>query len=332
MLYSHARLYNTREIISEWTSDPVNLHCRYNHHITTSFSDEDQTSSFETLSESSEDGSCCDAQSECTGESTLPKCANLSLARELLTPWALDRFRAFSATVECTNPPRHSMLLMEYGEKSSYPPTIPNRTGNFDRNNTESLVECLPAEKQYRFKCPFYASDPVEYRRCLLGHDLRSLKSVLKHTTRYHARPPYCPRCSQTFDTVVKCDDHIIEGRCMTRPLVKPDGLNSFQRRRLRMADDIQLTDHQRWEHIYIRVFPQSDHFPSPYLDADCERTISAARDFWRIHGNECISDLLESHNGMQIEGQHAKRTLFNMVLQDLISEITLEGGVFERR
>jgi hypothetical protein len=325
MLYFHGKLYNTREILLEGTIDPINQHWRYNHHVATSLSDEDQASSFGTPNESSENGSCCDAQCEYTGENGLPRCANLSLARELLTPWALDRFRAFSATVEHTNAPGHKMLLMGYDEKSSCPPTIPNRTGNFDRNNTESLLEYLPAERQYSFKCPFYASDPLKYRPCLLGHDLRSLESVLKHTTRYHARPPYCPRCSQTFDTVVQCDEHIIEERCVTRRLIQPDGLNSSQRRRLRMADNIQLTDHQRWEHIYMRIFPKSDFFPSPYLDADCERTISTVRDFWRNHGHECISDLLESQNGMQIEGQQAKRTLFNMVLKDLIRELTLE-------
>jgi hypothetical protein len=327
MLYFHGKLYNTRKILLEGMIDPINQHWRYKYHVVTSFLDGDQASSFETPNESSEDGSCCGPQSEYTGESALPTCASLSLARELLTPLALDRFRAFSATVERTNPPGHKMLLMGYDEKSSCPPTIPNRPRIVDRDNAESFLEYLPAERQNSFKCPFYASDPLKYRRCLLSHDLRSIESVLKHTTHGHARPPYCPKCSQTFDTVVQCDEHIIEERCVTRRLIQPDGLNSSQRRRLRMADNLQLTDHQRWEHIYMRIFPKSDCFPSPYLDADCERTISTAREFWRNHGYECISDLLESQDAMQIEGQQAKRTLFNMVLKDLIRELTLEEG-----
>ncbi|KIL95703.1 hypothetical protein FAVG1_00441 [Fusarium avenaceum] len=326
IVHFHGKLYSTREVLLEGTTDPVNQHWRYNHHIAALFSDDEWRSSFENLCENSEDESCCDAQSEYTADSALPRGANLLLARELLIPRALDHFRAFLTTAECINAPVHKILFMGYDGKSTCSPMIPNRTRNFDQNNAEPLLQLSPTKRQQSFKCPFYAFDSIEYRHCLIGHDLRSPKSVLRHATRDHAKPPYCPRCSQTFDTVVQCDQHIIDRGCVTRGLVQPDGLNFSQRRRLRLTDDPQLTDEQRWEQIYMLIFPKSDCLPSPYLDTGCERTISIAREFWQIHGHDCVADLLQSDSRVQIEGKRAKRVLYDMGLEDLIGKLALDG------
>ncbi|KAH7228571.1 uncharacterized protein BKA55DRAFT_599084 [Fusarium redolens] len=124
---------------------------------------------------------------------------------------------------------------------------------------------------------------------------------------RHHKQPPYCPRCSKTFETVAKCDTHIMEKKCKTEPVIIPDGINDYQQRELKSTpkkrDYHQWPTKRRWEHIYKLVFRETQSCPSAYLDTN-EMTVLQARDFWKAHGGKYITEYFQAQSGLEMEGR----------------------------
>ncbi|KAJ9412371.1 hypothetical protein FOXG_22412 [Fusarium oxysporum f. sp. lycopersici 4287] len=180
-----------------------------------------------------------------------------------------------------------------------------------------------PPDELDHFKCPFYASNPEKYRKCLARHDLRSVESVIRHMQRHHKQPPYCPRCSKTFETVAECDTHIIKQKCKTEPLMIPDGINDYQQRGLKSTpkkrDYHQWPTKRRWEHIYKLVFRETQSCPSAYLDTN-EMTVLQARDFWKAHGGKYITEYFQAQSGLEMED--AQAMLYNACLRALVEHV----------
>ncbi|KAK2666428.1 hypothetical protein RAB80_018085 [Fusarium oxysporum f. sp. vasinfectum] len=156
------------------------------------------------------------------------------------------------------------------------------------------------------FKCPFYASNPEGYRHCLARCDLRSVESVIMHMKRHHKKPPYCPMCSKTFETVAECDKHIMKRKCETGPLEVPDGINHYQKSQLRnktkSKDYTDLGPEQRWEYIYKLVFPESQSYPSATMDTEGEKRVLQARVFWHAQGRKYVTEYCQTGSGFEIE------------------------------
>ncbi|EWY79469.1 hypothetical protein FOYG_17374 [Fusarium oxysporum NRRL 32931] len=183
----------------------------------------------------------------------------------------------------------------------------------------------LPDEFDH-FKCPFYASNPEKYRDCLAHHDLRLNECVIRHIQRHHRKPPYCPRCSTTFETVAKCDDHILNGECKTEPLEIPDGINHYQASQLENKTTsnayTDLRSEQLWECIYKLVFPESRSYPSATMDTEDEKRVLQARVFWKTHGWELVNRYFHIESGLEIE---VKDEVYEACLKALVERVVDE-------
>ncbi|KAH7202402.1 hypothetical protein DER44DRAFT_787211 [Fusarium oxysporum] len=281
---------------------------------------------YESSSESSGDESCCDVESKQWIDSTSLSHPGIQLARQNLLPVAHVQLESFFSEATYTEPPR---VQQECGNGSIWPLSRDSMTeGNNQYCTSDYSFVIIPTFGRYfHYRCPFYALDPRRYQSCMIQHELHSIESVIKHVKRHHARPPYCPRCSKTFETVSKCDRHILEKRCRTKSLKIPDGVNFYQRSRLSQKDNPQLSNRRRWERMYNVIFPEAESCPSPYLDSGVGLAVSMARDFWRGQGRDVVSEFLAGQNWLSFGlGDDAHAVLYELVLFDLIRQLVEEG------
>ncbi|KAK2134212.1 hypothetical protein NOF04DRAFT_1173561 [Fusarium oxysporum II5] len=126
------------------------------------------------------------------------------------------------------------------------------------------------------------------------------------HLVRYHMRIPYCPKCSKTFETVAKCDTHIIKGKCKAGPLIIPDGINYYQKSQLKnktkSKEYTDLRPEQRWKYTYKLVFPESQSYPSATMDTEGEKRVLQARVFWQAQGRKYVTEYCQTGSGFEIE------------------------------
>ncbi|KIM98466.1 hypothetical protein OIDMADRAFT_181831 [Oidiodendron maius Zn] len=124
-----------------------------------------------------------------------------------------------------------------------------------------------------KFACPFFKYDPIKYgaqdkRRCdCIGWtDISRLK---EHLTRSHAQKTYCPKCYREFPSVDGLYKHTSLGPCVPRSGRPPDGITNdvFRKLRSRKKNSRRQNDHEKWVEIYLTLFPNRQHVPSPYLE-----------------------------------------------------------------
>ncbi|KAH7144776.1 hypothetical protein DER46DRAFT_616490 [Fusarium sp. MPI-SDFR-AT-0072] len=285
--------------------------------------------SYDSTSESSGDESCCETEFKPRIDSTSLNDPRIQVARQNLLPVARAQLEKFFSDVIYTEPPHYEQQQQERGNECNWlPPTDPNvNCNNQGYASDDSFVIIPRVGSHFRYRCPFHDSSPKKYPSCLIHHELHSIESVIKHVKRHHARPPYCPRCSNTFETVSKCDRHILERRCRTKSLKIPDGVNFYQASRLSKKYNIQPSSKRRWERVYKIVFPEAESCPSPYLDSGVGLAVSMARDFWREQGRDVVSECLAGQNWLSFglrDDAHA--VLYELVLLDLIRQLVEEG------
>lgn len=268
----------------------------------------------------SDEESCCGEDFHSERDCFLPEGHQLQKVRLPLLRLARQRFQVFTDNACYVAPPDHQP-----------PPRKRPRPCNWLGETTCTPIKPVGDtkeefdEKLLHFSCPFYKRDPKTYRLCLLQHDLRTFDSVIKHLRRHHKKPPYCPLCSQTFDTVAKCDRHIMERTCKRGDLVMPKGLNSSQITMLTRNDRRIFSNTKRWNRLNNVVFPGAGCASSPYLDQGCGREVSMARDYWKQYGWRCVSDALanqDKHGETHGDDGGARLSLFKLALEDLLSEI----------
>ncbi|SCV54229.1 uncharacterized protein FFB14_13536 [Fusarium fujikuroi] len=282
---------------------------------------------YDSGSESSGDESCCEDKSTEWRNSTLLYDPSVQIARQNLLPVARARLYEFLSQAY-TEPPHHEQRRHEWRNESGWelPMNVNISCDNEGRAIDDSFVIVPRVGGHCRYQCPFHASNPKKYPACLTDHELHSIKSVKRHVKRHHARPPYCPRCSRTFDNVSKCDRHILGKRCRTESLKIPDGINFYQRGKISKKDNPQLSDERRWERMYKIIFPEAGSCPSPYLDSGVGLVVSMARDFWRMRGTEVISEFLAGQNWQPFGQGDAHTVLYELVMFDLISQVVKEA------
>ncbi|KAJ3549269.1 hypothetical protein NM208_g580 [Fusarium decemcellulare] len=307
-----------------------------------SFSKHQYDDSFEDSDSESYEESCCEEDSWVDGESVLPEGHPFRKVRRPLLRLARQRAKAFAANVRYVArsdhqpPPRKRPRSSKWLQESA---SLLKESGDdSDQEITEDgfLVVSKPEESSvnapeepFHFSCPFYKLAPKSYRQCLLHHELRTMDHVITHVRRHHKKPPYCPMCSQTFDTVTSCDRHILKRACAMGDLVIPEGINLNQRATLSKNDNRYLGNIERWKRVHDTVFPDKEPVASPYLDQGCGREISAARDYWRKHGWRCVSDVLARRETLKEtwDDKRARMLLFKLTLEDLLVEIMEEFG-----
>ncbi|KAF4496851.1 hypothetical protein FAGAP_7006 [Fusarium agapanthi] len=284
--------------------------------------------SYDSASESSGDESCCEDKSAQWMNSALLNDPRIQIARQHLLPVARAQLEEFLSQAIYTEPQHHEQARQERRDECDWVITTnfaPRCYSDF-RGSNDSFVVIPPVGGHSRYQCPFHASNPKKYPACLIDHELHSISSVKRHVKRHHARPPYCPRCSKTFDSVSKCDRHILEKRCRTESLKIPDGINFYQRSRISTKDNPQLSGKRRWERIYKTIFPGAESCPSPYLDRGVGLVASMARDFWRMQGTEVMSEFLTRQNWLPFGQGDAHTVLYELVMFDLITQLMEEA------
>lgn len=195
-----------------------------------------------------------------------------------------------------------------------------------DPSDTELVVLFRPPKMRRHFHhaCPFYVSDPVKYKQCLLLYNQQSIEGLIDHLTRHHIKPFYCARCSETFDTPISRDNHILDDKCELLDPKPMDGIDQYQRSRLWKKDRWHLDERKRWRRIWTTVFP-SQPPRSPYLDQGLGLEVSIARDYWSLYGWRCVSDFL-SDRGLigyrDDDEEKALDALCDLVQEDLLVDI----------
>jgi hypothetical protein len=178
--------------------------------------------------------------------------------------------------------------------------------------------------RQFHQACPFYKSDPVKHKRCLLLYNSQSIEGLKHHLARHHKKPFYCARCFETFKTPIGRDSHILDAKCQLLDPKPMDGIDQYQRSMLWKKDKWYLSERKRWRWIWTIVFPsQPPH--SPYLDQGLGLEVSMARDFWDMYGWRCVSDFLSSRGYLDRHDENDEKALdalCDLVLEDLLTEI----------
>ncbi|RMJ11432.1 hypothetical protein CDV36_008939 [Fusarium kuroshium] len=196
-------------------------------------------------------------------------------------------------------------------------------------DSDDGFVVVDPPAGYFHLACPLYVANPAKYQDCLLHHDLQSNEDVIRHIWRNHMKPPYCPICSKTFESLSSRDSHILEKKCELRDLQPIDGINYYQKSKLKRRDRVYHGEARRWRRIYATVFPNSDRSASPYLDKGCGKAVSMARDYWATKGRRSVARFLESRQllGDYEDEEDAQDALCKLVLDDVLREIVRRYG-----
>ncbi|KAF5005050.1 hypothetical protein FDECE_8466 [Fusarium decemcellulare] len=293
--------------------------------------DDSSACSFESNDEDSENESCCGDEHDAMKDHVVPESHRFHHTRTALLRLARERTRAFINIARYAAPPNHEQPLHSYAKLPNWQPESTYAGGaadhSDDADSTDGLVVVSPPTGLFHFACPFYASYPQQHRQCLVHH-LLTPEQVITHIQRHHMKPPYCPICSETFGTVIDCDNHIIDRSCALSELVIPDGISLYQRARLTEGDAPWLSNLERWGRICATVLPDQAPPPSPYLDRGLGRAVSMARDYWVKHGRRCVSDFLQSQgllDGVREDDEIAQIALCKLTLEDLLDEMMEE-------
>lgn len=286
-------------------------------------SSDDELDSSSSSSDSDSDDSSCEGKHGWRGAVpayVLPQNHRFQDIRPELVQSILDSLERWMKTTRYVSPPDDRL-----------PPRKRLRTSHWQEgeDSDDGFVVVDPPTGYFHLACPLYVANPAKYQDCLLHHDLQSNEDVIRHIWRNHMKPPYCPICSRTFDSLSSRDSHILERKCELRDLQPIDGINFYQKSKLKRRDRVYLGEAKRWRRIYATVFPTSDRSPSPYLDKGCGKAVSMARDYWAAKGQRSVSKFLESRKllGDDEDEENAQEALCKLVLEDVLREIVRRYG-----
>ncbi|RSL81157.1 hypothetical protein CEP51_006053 [Fusarium floridanum] len=288
-------------------------------------SSEDELDSSSSSSDSdSDDSSCVEGKHDwrdAVPAYVLPQNHRFQDIRPELVKSILDSLERWMKTTRYVSPPDDRL-----------PPRKRLRTSHWQEgeDSDDGFVVVDPPAGYFHLACPLYVANPAKYQDCLLHHDLQSNEDVIRHIWRNHMKPPYCPICSKTFESISSRDSHILERKCELRDLQPIDGINYYQKSKLKRRDRVYHGEAKRWRRIYATVFPNSDRSASPYLDKGCGKAVSMARDYWAAKGRRSVARFLESRQllGNDYEDEEdAQDALCKLVLEDVLREIVRRYG-----
>ncbi|RMJ15657.1 hypothetical protein CDV36_004701 [Fusarium kuroshium] len=272
-------------------------------------------------SSSSSSGSDSDSEEDDQAEDyTLPQEHQWHRFRPELLQLAHTQLREFRSGVQYDASPRTRSRVVKWQPE----PFMFEEAQ--DPNDPELVVLSRQRKmrRQFHNACPFYASDPVKYKQCLLLCNRKSIEGLIDHLTRHHIKPLYCARCSETFETPVSRDRHILDEKCQLLDPKPMDGIDQYQRNRLWKRDRWYLDERRRWRRMWTTVFP-SQPPRSPYLDQGLGLEVSMARDFWETYGWQCVSEFLSSRGCLDEcngDDDRARNALCDLALADLLKDI----------
>ncbi|KAF4466370.1 hypothetical protein FALBO_6774 [Fusarium albosuccineum] len=258
-------------------------------------------------SSSNENDSDSDDRASASQEYSLPQDHVFQAQRPDLEQFSKEKFETWRSRARYIAPPDdrlppHKRLKTSKCRESST--TLEEEQDDSD-GEFDVIYHADSPKGFFHLACPFYVNDPEKYQQCLLLHDLQSIEEVIGHIKRSHAKPPYCPRCSATFDTAIARDDHMLEGKCELQDMIPIDGVNLEQAVCLKKRDKYYRGQKKRWLRIWYIVFPAS-----------------MAHDFWNFEGQQCVSEFLESRDLLRKGEERDYNALRKLALEDLLKGI----------
>ncbi|TRX88380.1 hypothetical protein FHL15_010756 [Xylaria flabelliformis] len=140
--------------------------------------------------------------------------------------------------------------------------------------NKRAKTETDPEE--LKFACPFHKHNPKTHKKelCMKG-GWKSIHRLKEHLYRVHLLPKHnCPRCNLCFENDKELQVHLrADEPCKKSNVAPEEGIDQDTERKLRerKRHNSGQTETQRWNDIYLLLFPGADRnaIPSPYPDYD---------------------------------------------------------------
>ncbi|TLS23408.1 uncharacterized protein PpBr36_06420 [Pyricularia pennisetigena] len=144
--------------------------------------------------------------------------------------------------------------------------------GNGGRRNNKRARQDKEDAQQRRFACPYYKNSPQafkNYRTCRMG-GFATTARLKEHLYRNHTKPEYqCNRCLEDLGSDQELENHQrLDNACVKKTSKKDTRLSRAQVQDLK-AKKPSLSEHQRWEDIYGKIFPGEPLPKSPYCDGE---------------------------------------------------------------
>ncbi|KAI3327835.1 hypothetical protein HD806DRAFT_336567 [Xylariaceae sp. AK1471] len=169
-----------------------------------------------------------------------------------------------------------------------------NNTGGGDDNgqdrggNKRAKKDTDPEE--IKLACPFHKHNPKVHKKqlCATG-GWRSIHRLKEHLYRVHLLPKHnCPRCNSCFENDKELQAHLrLDEPCKKSNVVLEEGIDQDTERKLRerKRHNSGQTETQRWNEMYLLLFPGADRnaIPSPYPDHDGAATHSTHERYKRV-------------------------------------------------
>ncbi|CVK87827.1 uncharacterized protein FMAN_05332 [Fusarium mangiferae] len=247
--------------------------------------------------------------------------------RHKIKTQALELFEEWRVETKYIEPREDRLPPRKRCKKSSGRSVYTQTEDEDDISDEELVVVSQPARIKsfFHLACPFQIYAPDKYQKCLLIDDLQSIRDLKEHLFRCHSRPIHCLICYKTFNTLIERDNHVLSETCQKRDVGPLYGLNESQKSKLIRGDSWQFGERRCWYRIWSVIFPGSKNPPSPYLDRGLGLSISMMRDFWALHGSQCVSDCLEHEELTDDQGKSVQRVLYELALEDLLGEMVQE-------
>ncbi|KAK5631676.1 hypothetical protein RRF57_007390 [Xylaria bambusicola] len=154
------------------------------------------------------------------------------------------------------------------------------------------------AGRQRVFACPFIFKDPRNHLGCR-KYGLRRIKDVKQHLLRVHQRPPYCPRCYDTFSNAEERDNHIRVCQVENHPPVDLNGISDDQQMILRRRSNSKHTVEEQWYFLWETLFPNTDRPTGVYLDEVYSNEMCLLRGFMTTEGVGIFRNCLNAQAGI---------------------------------
>ncbi|SCO91288.1 uncharacterized protein FRV6_15416 [Fusarium oxysporum] len=148
-----------------------------------------------------------------------------------------------------------------------------------------------------------------------------------EHIYRSHKAPIYCKRCFRIVKTEKELDAHLRQDPAceVVSPSREMPGIDNETKERLKSRRGIQnISEEEKWKHMYKVLFPRTEDIPSPYCDLQIleapmtAETRAQYRSFLRQEvPARVIRDInanVRSMPGFQFSSEVSERSLFEMV------------------
>ncbi|KAI1426262.1 hypothetical protein F5Y12DRAFT_783998 [Xylaria sp. FL1777] len=141
--------------------------------------------------------------------------------------------------------------------------------------------------EEVKLACPFHKHNPKAHKKelCTKG-GWKSIHRLKEHLYRVHLLPKHnCPRCNCRFGDDKELQAHLrADDPCKKSHVAPEEGIDQDTERKLRerKRPNSGQTETQRWNEIYLLLFPDADRnaIPSPYPDYD--ETATHSKNFER--------------------------------------------------